>query len=75
MSVRMVIDDTYIVEVKLVDIIKATADRNELVDLIRELWRDCPVDASDCMRCKHSLQGKDKCELHLRMVKLGVVDE
>lgn len=47
------------------------ADENErLRELVRDMWRGCPVDERDCIACDFERDGM--CDLFDRMRELGV---
>ena len=44
-----------------------------LRDLVREVWRSCPVDEDDCKRCPHYMGESDYwCDMPIRMETLGI---
>lgn len=51
------------------------ADENaKLRELVREIWRSCPVSEDDCAKCPHRLEESDEvwCDIPILMEKLGV---
>lgn len=51
-------------------IVTLNADNATLRELVRDMWRGCPVDERDCIDCDFERDGM--CDLFDRMRELGV---
>lgn len=53
----------------------AVKDENaKLRELVREIWRSCPVSEDDCAKCPHRIEESDEvwCDIPILMEALGV---
>lgn len=46
----------------------------KLRELVREIWRSCPVSEDDCAKCPHRIEESDEvwCDIPILMEALGV---
>lgn len=56
------------------DVAKVEAENAKLRELVREIWRSCPVDEDDCAKCPHRIEESDEdwCDIPFLMEELGV---
>jgi hypothetical protein len=54
--------------------VQLDAENAKLRELVREVWRSCPVDEDDCKKCPHYIVESDEvwCDNPNRMSELGI---
>lgn len=51
------------------------SENAKLRELVREIWKSCPVSEDDCAECPHRLEEDDEvwCDIPILMEQLGVL--
>ena len=52
-------------------------ENDKLRELVRDVWRSCPVDEDDCKKCPHYIVESDEvlCDIPILMREMGIEAE